>query len=205
MGRVMTLGTATTAAVRRARGAKTVDPLRFVVTAAAHVHGWAAGEEGRRRTARVLRSLDHGAWQVTQNIRLPDGGHADHLAIGPSGVYLLDSRAWHGVVTVDHKGATITPPGQPAAAWIARGQHCSLAPAAAALGRAFSAAGGSRPGPHAVVVIWSPFPDGLAVSGGITYVAGDRLAAWMSERPRHTAAEASRGEVAGRLLAQSVG
>jgi Nuclease-related domain len=182
MGRVMTLGTAT--AVRRVRAAKAVDPLRFVVAAAAQLHSWAAGEEGRRRTARVLRSLDDGTWQVTQNIRLPDGGHADHLAIGPGGVYLLDSRAWHGVVTVDHKGATITPPGRAAAAWIARGQHCSLAPAAVALGRAYAAAGGSLPGPQAVVVVWSPFPDGLATSGGITYVAGDRLAAWLSSRPR---------------------
>ena len=112
---VMTLGTATTVAVRRTREAKAIDPLRFVAAAAAHLHGWAVSEEGRRRTARVLRSLDRGTWQVRQNIRLPDGGRADHLAIGPSGVYLLDSRAWLGVVTVDHKGATITPPGRPAA------------------------------------------------------------------------------------------
>jgi Nuclease-related domain len=184
MGRVMTLGTATTVAVRRARGAKAIDPLGIVVAAAEHVHGWAAGEDGRRRTARVLRSLDNGTWQVTQNIRLPDGGHADHLAIGPSGVFLLDSRAWHGVITVDHKGATITPPGRPAAAWIARGQHCSLAPAAAALGRVLSKAGSSLPGPHAVVVVWSPFPDALAVSGGITYVAGEHLAEWLSGQTR---------------------
>jgi hypothetical protein len=183
MGRLMTLVTATTAAVRQVRGARAVDPLRTMAAAAAHVHRWAATAEGRRRTAQVLQSLDPG-WHVTQNIRLPDGGHADHLAIGPSGVYVLDSRAWHGVVTVDHKGATITPEGRPAAAWTARGQHCSLAPAAAALGRAVCADGGSLPTPHAVVVIWAPFPEGVAVSRGITFVAGDRLAGWMSEQPR---------------------
>jgi hypothetical protein len=33
-------------------------------------------------------------------------------------------------------------------------------------------------------VIWAPFPEGLAVSGGITYVAGDRLAGWLSQQPR---------------------
>jgi hypothetical protein len=46
------------------------------------------------------------------------------------------------------------------------------------------------------VVIWAPFPEGLAVSGGITYVAGDRLAGWMSDerrRPGH----------AGRVLVRS--
>ena len=180
----MTLGTATTATVRHLRGARALDPLRMVAAAAAHVHGWAAAAEGRRRTAQVLHSLDPGVWRVTQDIRLPDGGHADHLVVGPGGVYLLDSRAWEGLVTVDHKGATITPEGRPAAAWIARGLHCSLAPAAAALGHALSSAGGPLAAPHAVVVIWAPFPEGLVVSGGITYVAGDRLAGWLSEQPR---------------------
>jgi hypothetical protein len=190
------------ATVRRARGEKAIDPLRMLVTAAARVHGWAANEEGRRRTARVLRSLDPATWQVSQDIRLPDGGSADHLAVGASGVYVLASRAWHGVVTVDHKGATITPPGRPAAAWIARGQHCSLAPAAAALGRA---TGRSLPGPHAVVVVWSPFPEGLAVSGGITYVAGDRLAGWMQEQPRRPDPAVTRSERTAPVLAGSSG
>jgi hypothetical protein len=192
----MTLGTATTAAVRRIRGARAIAPLRIVAAAAAQVHGWAATTEGRRRTAQVLRSLDPAAWQVTRNMRLPDGGHADHLAVGPTGVYLLVSRAWQGVVTVDHKGATITPEGRPAAAWTARGQHCSLAPAAAALGRALSTAGRSTAAPQAVVVIWAPFPEGLAVSGGITYVAGDRLVSWMSDQRR-------RPDHAGRVLVRS--
>jgi Nuclease-related domain len=192
----MTLGTATTAAVRRIRGARAIAPLRIVAAAAAQVHGWAATTEGRRRTAQVLRSLDPAAWQVTRNMRLPDGGHADHLAVGPTGVYLLVSRAWQGVVTVDHKGATITPEGRPAAAWTARGQHCSLAPAAAALGRALSTAGRSTATPQAVVVIWAPFPEGLAVSGGITYVAGDRLVSWMSDQRR-------RPDDAGRVLVRS--
>jgi Nuclease-related domain len=184
MGRVMTLGTATNGTVRHVRGMKRFDPLTMVAAAATHLQNWAVVAEGRRRTRRVLQSLDSGPWQVTQNILLPDGGHADHLVIGPGGVFVLDSRAWQGVVTVDHKGATITPEGRPAAAWIARGQHCSLAPSAAALGRALPTSGGSRRhAPRAVVVVWAPFPEGLAISGGITYIAGDRLGDWMSDRP----------------------
>jgi hypothetical protein len=190
MGRLMTLGTATTVVVGLGRGRRPIDALRFVTAAAAHVQEWAVAAEGRRRTGRVLQSLDREVWHVTQDIRLPDGGHADHLVIGLGGVYLLDSRAWQGVVTVDHKGPTITPHGRPAASWIARGQHCSLAPAAAALGRSLStAAGHPRPAPRAVVVVWAPFPEGLAVSGGITYIAGDRLCAWISDQPRRLAHE----------------
>ena len=188
MGRVMTLGTATTVKVPHARRRKTIDPLGIVASAAAYVYGWAATADGRRRTGRILQSLDRETWRVTERVQLPDGGHAEHLVIGPSGVYLLASRAWHGVVTVDHKGATITPDGRPAAAWTARGQHCSLAPAAAALGRAVSTApGSSLPAPRAVAVIWAPFPERLAISAGITYIAGDDLADWLSDQPRRLA------------------
>jgi hypothetical protein len=188
MGHVMTLGTATTVKVPHARPGRTIDPLGIVATAAAHVYAWAATADGRRRTGRVLQSLDRETWRVTERVQLPDGGQAEHLVIGPSGVYLLASRAWHGVVTVDHKGATITPEGRPAAAWTARGQHCSLAPAAAALGRAVStAAGNSLPAPRAVAVIWAPFPERFAISGGITYIAGDDLAEWLSDQPRRLA------------------
>ena len=202
----MTLGTATTVAVRRVREVRRVDSLQLVAAAAARVQSWAVAAEGRRRTRQVLQSLDREAWQVTQHIRLPGGGHADHLVIGPSGVYVLESRAWQGVVTVDHKGATITPEGRPAAAWIARGPHCALAPAAVALGRAMpTSAGSPRHAPRAVVVVWAPFPECLAVSGGITYVAGDRLGGWMSEQPRRHATEASRSERADPVLAHSLG
>ncbi|SEK38867.1 Nuclease-related domain-containing protein [Blastococcus sp. DSM 46786] len=134
----------------------------------------------------VLRSLDRAEWQVTRLVRLPGGGQADHLVIGPTGAYLLDSRAWGGVVTVDHKGATITPGGRPETAWTARGQHCSLAPAAAALGRTVSTTGRRSVAPRAVVVVWATFPERLAVAGGITYVAGDHLVEWLSDRSRHS-------------------
>ena len=177
----MTLGTST---VRRAGGARAIDSLQVLAAAAARIHRWAAATEGRRRTDRVLQSLDRGAWQVARDIRLQDGVHADHLLVGASGVYLLDSQAWQGLVTVDHKGATITPDGRPGASWTARGQHCSLAPAAAALGRTVSAAGRRLPAPRAVVVIWARFPERLALSGGITYVAGEHLAEWLSDQPR---------------------
>lgn len=181
MSRVMTLNTTTTATVGPPRGAN-VDALRIVSSAAARVHGWAAMTEGRRRTGQVLRALDEELWQVEGHVRLPDGSRAGHLVIGSSRAYVLDSRVWPGVVTVDHKGATITPAGHPEAAWTARGQHCSLAPAVAALGPVVSPAGTRLPAPRAVVVVWATFPERLALSGGITYVAGDRLLDWLSDQ-----------------------
>ena len=159
-------------------------PLRAVAAAAGLVQDWAHGTEGRRRTRRALRPLEQCGWRVDHDITLPGGIYADHLALGTSGVYIIASRAWGGVVTVDHKGPTITPRGDPCAAWTANGHHRSLAPAAAAVARSLAAAAGLPVrAPRAVVAIWAPFPDRIAESGGVTYVAGAYLADWLAGQP----------------------
>jgi hypothetical protein len=172
----------------RSVAATSLGSLRAVAAAAARVHTWAAAAEARRRTERALDPLRGTAWDVAHDIRLPGVDRIDHLAAGPSGVYLLASKAWHGVVTVDHKGATITPPREPGAAWTAYGPHRSLAPAASAVVRALSTATG-RPFPpaRAVVVVWAPFPEQVTLCAGIAYVAGDRLVEWLIEQPARSA------------------
>jgi len=161
-----------------------LDVLRGIAAAAASVSDWAAAAEGRRRTGQALRALDPAEWQVIDDVGVPRGGRVDHVVVGPGGIYVLDSKAWRGVVTVDQKGATITPPDDPDAAWTARGRHRSLPPAAAAVARGLATATGRwTPAPCAVVVVWAPFPERVAVSGGVTYVAGDHLADWLAAEP----------------------
>jgi len=174
------------AVIVRHRGTRTaIDSLRVVAAAAAHVCNWAAAAEGRQRTERVLRALDPSAWRVLNHVGVPGGGHVDHVVVGSAGTYVIHSEAWRGVVTVDQKGATITPARDPDAAWTARGRHRSLAPTAAAVVHGLAAATGSwMPAPRAVVVVWAPFPDAVVVSGGVTYVAGLELADWLGAQPR---------------------
>lgn len=158
-------------------------PLRVVAATAWHVQGWATRTEGRRRTQRVLRELGVAGWQVCCDLELAGGERVD-LVAGPGGIFVLDSAAWNGVVTVDLKGATITPFDRPSAAWTARGQHRALAPAAAGVVRALAAATGAPvPAPRPVTVIWSPFPERVAECGAVSYVAGDWLAGWLAEQP----------------------
>lgn len=163
--------------------------LRTVAAAAGRVQTWAASAEARCRTRRALQDLDRLDWQVAHDVRLPGVDHIDHIAAGPSGVYLFASRAWNGTVTVDHKGATITPERDPGAAWTARGPHRSLPPAASAVARALSAPGG-RPvsAPRAVVVVWAPFPERVTVCAGISYVAGEHLVEWLAGQPARSEA-----------------
>lgn len=173
--------------VDRAAAARVSSSLRAVATAAARVQAWAEATDARHRTERALHPLRDDGWDVAHDVRLPGVDRIDHLAAGPSGMYLLASKSWQGVVTVDHKGATITPPRDQGSAWTARGPHRSLPPVAVTVVRALAAATGrSFPPPRAVVVVWAPFPEGVTVCAGVSYVAGEHLADWLAGQPART-------------------
>jgi hypothetical protein len=145
-----------------------------------HIERWRTGALGERRTERVLRPLQRVGWSISHDLDLPGAGNIDHLAVGPAGVFVLDSKAWSGVVTVDQDGATITPRDNPDAAWLARGQHRAAARTAARTTRVLAAAARiTVPAARSVVVVWGTFPQRVAASGGVTYVAGEHLHDWL--------------------------
>lgn len=66
---------------------------------------WAAGAEGERRVGEALASLPPG-WHVLHDRLLRPGrgqSNLDHVVVGPSGVYLLDTKNWAGGTSV-HEG-----------------------------------------------------------------------------------------------------
>ena len=58
--------------------------------------------EAELRTTRALQDLDPNAWTVVTDLEWPGGryGHVDHVVVGPSGVYVVDTKTWHGDVGV---------------------------------------------------------------------------------------------------------
>jgi hypothetical protein len=69
--------------------------LRFRVSQDAR--NWQRGARGERRTARQLDRLTRHGWIVFHDLAVPDSGaNADHLLIGPAGVFLADSKNWRG-------------------------------------------------------------------------------------------------------------
>lgn len=56
---------------------------------------WRRGAAGERRTARKLRPLTRHGWVVLHDRALPGSkANIDHLAVGPAGVFLVDSKQW---------------------------------------------------------------------------------------------------------------
>jgi len=63
------------------------------------IENWQYGAWGEHATAKVLRELQRHGWIVIHD--LPAGrGNVDHIAIGPGGVYVLDSKRLGGSVRV---------------------------------------------------------------------------------------------------------
>jgi hypothetical protein len=65
---------------------------------------WRRGAAGERRTARLLERLTGDGYVVFHDLAMPGNSSAnvDHLVIGPSGVFVIDSKQWTGSV---HQGA----------------------------------------------------------------------------------------------------
>ncbi|MGI8328932.1 nuclease-related domain-containing protein [Actinomadura scrupuli] len=56
---------------------------------------WRRGQRGEQRTARVLRfTLEWRGYRVLHGRSVPGQGNADHLVIGPTGVWVIDNQAW---------------------------------------------------------------------------------------------------------------
>jgi hypothetical protein len=69
--------------------------LRFRVSEDAR--NWRRGARGERRTARQLNRLTDRGWIIFHDLAVPGSrANVDHLAIGPSGVFLIDSKNWRG-------------------------------------------------------------------------------------------------------------
>jgi Nuclease-related domain len=76
--------------------------LRFRVSA--ETTAWRRGAKGEQRTARRLRRLGC-AWTIFHDLAIPGSrANADHLAIGPSGVFLIDFKHYRGRLTLTPEG-----------------------------------------------------------------------------------------------------
>ncbi len=81
---------------------------------------WRHGAEGERRTARLLAPLARHGYQVFHDLAVPGSpANVDHLVVGPTGVYVIDSKRyrghlrytgghlWHGSRTLDRTLETL--------------------------------------------------------------------------------------------------
>jgi hypothetical protein len=66
---------------------------------------WADGARGERATAHRLRRLERHGYVVLHDLQVPGSRvNVDHLAIGPAGVFVIDSKRYTGRVSLGPDG-----------------------------------------------------------------------------------------------------
>jgi hypothetical protein len=71
--------------------------LRF--RSSGEARAWRRGAVGERRTARLLRRLERDGYASLHDLAVPgSAANVDHLVIGPSGVFVVDSKQYTGRV-----------------------------------------------------------------------------------------------------------
>jgi hypothetical protein len=79
---------------------------------------WQRGAAGERLTATLLGRLDAGQFRVLHDLAVPGSqANVDHLVIGPTGVFVVDTKVWSGTVVERAGGCWYA--GRPLSEWLA--------------------------------------------------------------------------------------
>ena len=77
--------------------------LRFRVSRDACA--WRSGARGERKTARILARLERDGFVAFHDLAVPGSpANVDHLVIGPTGVFVIDSKFYRGNISVGPDG-----------------------------------------------------------------------------------------------------
>jgi hypothetical protein len=71
----------------------------------ADTRAWRRGARGERRIACLLAPLERRGWAVLNDLAIPgSAANIDHLAIGPGGVLVVESKRYRGRLRLDRDG-----------------------------------------------------------------------------------------------------
>ncbi len=164
----------------------------------AYVENWNLGAEGERKTERALAPLKRCGWRIVHDVDARFGNY-DHIAVGPAGVYLLETKNPQGVVELRGGVPLLRRRHDPDAKSRLEDVRRGALRRAASLKEEIERRSGRRSWVQAVVVFLVAVPGEEVDDGVCFFVHGSRLRAFMRDRP----AKLSENEVA--QLAAAVG
>jgi nuclease-like protein len=145
------------------------------------IENWQVGAWGEESTAKALRALEGEGWIVMHDLDAAGHGNVDHIAVGPGGVFVLDSKNLPGSVTVDGRGVTVRRLDDPSLSYQHPGSRHLVDLARQTHDRTLRSSQ-VKAWVTPVMVLWAEFPQRV-VEGRCTYVHGDEVVAWLRSRP----------------------
>jgi hypothetical protein len=147
-----------------------------------YVEKWNKGAEGERKTAKALRPGARSGLRVFHDVQMRYGNH-DHIAVGPAGVFVLETKNPTGIVEIRDGVPHVLRHHDPDADERDSRVRPRTLSAAARLKEDIEQRTGHRIWVQAVVVYWSDFPDRVVDDGRCVFLAGPFLRSWISSRP----------------------
>lgn len=148
----------------------------------AWIENYQVGAFGEERTAKVLAPLLKQGWIIVHDISRIKS-NLDHVAIGPGGVFVLDTKNLQGTAHAEGDMLSLTRPGDTRAAYTNDNPARQARAQGAELNQVLRQRCQLSPWVTAVVVIWADFPQRSVAGHNMTYVHGDHLVAWLHEQP----------------------
>ena len=151
-----------------------------------YIENWHVGAEGERKAEKALKPLERAGWHVFHDVQNGHGNY-DHVAVGPAGVYLLESKNLGGIVGitdgVPRLQRRLDPENNKPWESIPRQTRA----AAAGLKEDIERQTAHRIWVQAVVVFWSEFPEAFVKEDKCVFIEGSRLCAWLQSQPNRFA------------------
>ena len=149
----------------------------------AHVEHWLRGARGERKTERALRPLRRSGWSFAHDVDTRRGNR-DHVAVGPGGVFLIETKRPDGAVRVDGDALLVQRLDDPEQRYAIERLGARVRAEAARLSKELAEATGRRCWVQPIVVLWAPFAHRTLERNGVVYLHGAELAAWLRSRDR---------------------
>jgi hypothetical protein len=143
---------------------------------------WRRGAEGERATARVLARLRREGWELFHDLDT-GRGNRDHIAVGPGGVYLLDSKSLSGTIAIDGDMIRVSYRDYPQDGYSVDTIGPWMRGQAAQLKSEIQSVTGRRPWVQAVVVVWGRFERRQVDGDRVIFIHGDDIADWLRRQP----------------------
>jgi Nuclease-related domain len=144
-----------------------------------YIARWKRGGDGERRTERQLRTLEPD-WKAFHD-REAQSGNVDHVAVGPAGVFLLDTKTLSGTITYTPNGLGVHFAGTARRDYVLDRLEKSLRKSALQLSHKIKFATGQSKWVQPVVVIWGDF-EGAVEGDGVWFVHGSVISDWLRSR-----------------------
>jgi hypothetical protein len=150
------------------------------------VDQWLTGAQGEQWTDEQLRKLERRGWVILRDLKR-SGHNVDHVAVGPTGVFVIDSKNLDGQVSCRGDELQLRRPGS---APNARPAYSSTEAArqvrrqAAELNERMRRRVGRSLWVTGVVALWAGLEPAVIAGNRMHFVRGDSLVDWLQAQPQ---------------------